>query len=75
MELARLLKVAQFFDPAPLGKQRTRDIGDDRYLAAAIGAGAAAIVTNDRDLLALGKPFGISILTPIQFIKMVGSQP
>jgi hypothetical protein len=36
IELARLLKLAQFFDPAPLGKQRARDFNDDRYLAAAM---------------------------------------
>lgn len=75
VELARLLKLAHFFDPAPLGKSRSRDINDDRYLAAALGAGAMAIVSNDRDLLDLGKPFGVAILTPIQFIKMVCSEP
>jgi putative PIN family toxin of toxin-antitoxin system len=72
-ELARLFKLAHFFEPAELGKQRSRDLGDDRYLAAALGAEAEAVVSNDRDLLALKKPFGIPILTPIEFIKMVRS--
>jgi predicted nucleic acid-binding protein len=27
-------------------------------------------VTNDRDLLDLGKPFGVSIITPIKFLKL-----
>jgi predicted nucleic acid-binding protein len=71
VELARLLKVAQFVDAAPLGKRRSRDIKDDRYLSAALGAGARDIVTNDRDLLVLGQPFGVAISTPIQFIKRV----
>ena len=40
-------------DPAPLGKQRSRDPKDDPYIAAALGAQARAIVTYDKDLLAL----------------------
>jgi putative PIN family toxin of toxin-antitoxin system len=70
-ELAKLIRVVHFVDPAPLGKQRTRDIEDERYLAAALSARADAIVTNDRDLLALKKPFGIATMTPIEFIKFV----
>jgi len=69
--LAWLLSVAQFVEPAPLGKRRCRDITDDRYLACALQAKADAIISNDRDLLALGRPFGIRILTPIQFLKIV----
>jgi len=51
-------------EPAPLGKQRSRDAQDDPYLACALSAGAKVIVTLDQDLLALEKPFGIEILTP-----------
>jgi predicted nucleic acid-binding protein len=29
------------------------------------------IISHDRDLLDLGTPFGIAILTPIQFLKFV----
>ncbi len=68
-----LLTAAYFVDPAPLGKQRSRDLKDDRYLACALGAGAAAIVTNDRDLLDLKKPFGVQVFTPIEFLKFVRS--
>ena len=50
--------------PAPLGKQRSRDARDDPYLACALAANAAAIVSRDDDLLALGKPFGIEMITP-----------
>ena len=46
---------------------------DDRYLAAALAAGAV-LVSNDRDLLDLGKPFGVAILTPIEFIKRVRAE-
>ena len=55
-------------EPAPLGKQRSRDVKDDPYLACALGAGAKIIVTRDDDLLALGKPFGIQIMTPRELL-------
>lgn len=72
-ELARLLLVAHFVEPVPLGKQRGRDLEDERYLAAALSAKADAVVTNDRDLLVLQKPFGIPMMTPVEFIKFVRS--
>ena len=55
-------------EPSPLGKQRSRDVKDDPYLACALGAGAKIIVTRDNDLLALGKPFGIQIITPRELL-------
>lgn len=55
-------------DPAPLGKQRSRDVQDDPYLACALAAGAKFIVTRDEDLLVLQKPFGIEIVTPRQLL-------
>lgn len=69
--LSRLLRIAHFVDAAPLGKQRSRDVKDDRYLACALGARAVAVVSNDRDLLVLKKPFGVAIVTPIEFLKLV----
>ena len=50
--------------PAPLGKQRSRDAKDDPYLACALVARAGLIVSRDQDLLVLGKPFGVEIITP-----------
>jgi putative PIN family toxin of toxin-antitoxin system len=55
-------------EPAPLGKQRSRDVKDDPYLACALAAGAKVIVSRDDDLLALEKPFGIQILTPRELL-------
>jgi uncharacterized protein len=55
-------------EPAPLGKPRSRDVKDDPYLACALAAGAKIIVTRDDDLLALGKPFGIQIITPRELL-------
>ena len=50
--------------PAPLGKQRSRDAKDDPYLACALAARSGLIVSRDQDLLVLGKPFGVEIITP-----------
>jgi putative PIN family toxin of toxin-antitoxin system len=55
-------------EPAPLGRQRSRDARDDPYLACALGAGAKIIVTRDNDLLVLGKPFGIQIIMPRELL-------
>src|SRR5437870_5326511 len=66
-----LLGVADFVRPFNLGKQRSRDLKDERYLACALAAHAEAIVSNDRDLLALQKPFGIAIMNPVQLLLHV----
>ena len=55
-------------EPAPLGKQRSRDAKDDPYLACALAAGAKTVVSRDEDLLSLGKPFGIEIVTPRELL-------
>jgi putative PIN family toxin of toxin-antitoxin system len=60
---------AKFFEPAPLGKQRSRDSKDDMFLACALAANAEFIVTGDKDLLELRKPFGIEILDPRKFLN------
>jgi predicted nucleic acid-binding protein len=54
--------------PAPLGKQRSRDVKDDPYLACALSAKAEVIVSRDEDLLVLQKPFGIEIITPRELL-------
>jgi putative PIN family toxin of toxin-antitoxin system len=58
--------------PAPLGKQRSRDPSDDPFLACALAAPAEYVVASDRDLLSLGKPFGIAIVTPAELLRKVG---
>jgi putative PIN family toxin of toxin-antitoxin system len=58
---------ANHFEPAPLGKQRSRDAEDDIFLACALASGAKIIISRDNDLLDLEKPFGIEILTPAIF--------
>jgi putative PIN family toxin of toxin-antitoxin system len=61
-------------EPAPLGKQRSRDAKDDPYLACALAAGAKIIVSRDDDLLALQKPFGIQIVTPRELLAKLTKQ-
>ncbi|SRR6266481_6401328 len=58
------------FVPNPLGKQRSRDASDDMFLAAALASQTKYLITRDPDLLALGKPFGVQIVTDEQFLKL-----
>jgi len=60
---------AKFFEPAPLGKQHSRDPKDEAYLGCAVAASARYLVTFDRDLLVLEKPFGIEIIRPAELIR------
>jgi predicted nucleic acid-binding protein len=62
-------------EPSPLGKQRSRDAKDDPYLACALGAGVKIIVSRDEDLLTLGKPFGIEIITPRELLARLARHP
>lgn len=65
--LAWLRLNARWFEPAPLGRRRSRDPKDDPFLACAMAARAQFIVTGDTDLLSLGKPLGIEMVTPARF--------
>ena len=58
------------FIPNPLGKQRSRDASDDMFLACALASRAQYQITRDTDLLSLGKPYGIIIVTDAQFLKL-----
>jgi len=66
--LAWLRLKAKWVEPASLGKRRSRDPKDDPFLACALAARAGFVVTRDDDLLTLGKPFGIEIVTPARFL-------
>jgi putative PIN family toxin of toxin-antitoxin system len=63
------LEKVKIVEAVSIGKRRSGDPKDDVYLSAALACDAHCIVTYDRDLLVLGKPFGVPILTPAQFIK------
>ena len=58
------------YEPSPLGNQRSRDASDDMFLACALASKASFLITRDADLLALRKPFGITIITDDEFLKL-----
>ena len=57
----------------PLRRTVKRDPKDDPVLAAALGARAAYLVSYDRDLLDLEKPFGIQCIHPRAFLVVLVS--
>lgn len=59
---------AKVYEPVPLGRRRSRDPDDDPLLGCALACGAKIIVSKDKDLLVLDKPFGVEILHPRQFL-------
>ena len=65
------LGFARRVDPIALGRQISRDAKDDPYLVCALQARAEFLISRDQDLLLLGKPFGIEILTPRAFLSRV----
>jgi uncharacterized protein len=66
--LAWVRAKALWVEEVPLGKQRSRDLKDESFIAAALAANAKAIVSYDKDLLVLKKPFGIPIMRPAAFL-------
>ncbi|HOC00199.1 MAG TPA: putative toxin-antitoxin system toxin component, PIN family [Verrucomicrobiota bacterium] len=55
--------------PLPPPRRLSRDPNDDVCVTSAVAAQAAYLVTQDRDLLALEKPFGVRVVTPVQLIR------
>jgi putative PIN family toxin of toxin-antitoxin system len=66
-----LKRASKFQDDIPVRKTVKRDPKDDPVVMAAVAARAAFLVTNDDDLLALEKPYGIACVTPRQFLAAV----
>jgi uncharacterized protein len=66
---------ARVYEPAQIGKQRSRDPDDDPFLACALASAAKIIVSKDEDLLVLDKPFGIEIVTPRLFLGRFSQKP
>ncbi len=70
-KLAWINARSRLVESVPLGKRRSRDKKDDIYLAGALAASAQYMVSYDKDLLELGKPFGIEIVRPAQFLRLI----
>jgi uncharacterized protein len=58
-------------EPMPLVGKLSRDPDDNLFVATAAAAQAAFLVTQDRDLLVLEKPFGVAIVTPAELLKQL----
>ena len=56
-------------EPSPLSGKLSRDPDDNLFVATAVAAGATYLVTQDRDLLVLEKPFGVAVVTPVQLVR------
>jgi predicted nucleic acid-binding protein len=66
---------SQWVAPALPGAARRRDPKDDPVLATALAARAEYLVAGDRDLLDLGKPFGIARVTSPEFLRRLEPRP
>ena len=49
----------------------SRDPDDNLFVATAMAGRAKFLVSQDRDLLVLEKPFGVAIVTPIQLVRLL----
>ena len=58
-------------EPMPLRGKLSRDPDDNVFVASAAAVQATFLVTQDRDLLVLEKPFGVSVVTPVELIRQL----
>lgn len=74
--LAEILPFAEAIDlPARLPPvPKLRDADDLPFLELALVAKAEALVTGDRDLLALGPQFSVPIVTPAELQELLGRE-
>jgi predicted nucleic acid-binding protein len=66
-----LRRASVLLDDPPRKRIVRRDPKDDPVVAAAVWSGAQYLVAYDRDLLDLGKPYGVSCVTPRAFLAAV----
>ena len=59
---------ATIIDPVPVIPRTSRDPDDDVVLACAVAAGAAYLITGDKDLKVLGRYENTDIVTPSEFL-------
>jgi putative PIN family toxin of toxin-antitoxin system len=62
---------ARLVIPFPTGKQRSRDPKDDPILGTGLASAARVIVTFDKDVLVLRKPFGIEVIPPAELLARI----
>ena len=66
-----VLSHATIVTPATLPEAVCRDPDDDKFIACALAAGAPYLVSGDRDLLALSRVRGVTVLSPRAFVDTV----
>ena len=69
--LSKVWQLAEVIDPPPLPAPVSHDPDDDAVLALAVAAQADLIVSGDRDLLALGRYQGVSIVDPAAALQRI----
>lgn len=69
-----ILPFCEVVDVAEETRGICRDADDDQFLACALAASAAYIVSGDKDLLDMGQFKGVKIIIPREFLKM-GTAP
>ena len=74
-EALELLAAAALWIEPQEAVRECRDPKDDCYLELALAAGASAILTGDRDLLALHPYRGIPVLRPAAFLSLLEGRP
>lgn len=67
--LAWLRRKARRVEAMPLPSPVCRDGSDEKFLECALAARAKYVVSRDPDLLTLGKPFGVAVVTPRRFLS------
>ncbi|MGA3180404.1 MAG: putative toxin-antitoxin system toxin component, PIN family [Verrucomicrobiota bacterium] len=55
-------------EPVTLIGRLSRDPDDNLFVATAVAARSRFLVSQDRDLLVLGKPYGVAVVTPVQLV-------
>jgi putative PIN family toxin of toxin-antitoxin system len=69
--LAWIAAKSMHAEPVPLSRKLSRDSDDNLFVATAVAARARFLVTQDRDLLVLKKPFGVAIVTPVELVRFL----
>src|ERR1041385_4512771 len=62
---------ARLVEPALLAGKLSRDPTDNKFIECALACAAEYVVSRDRDLLTLRKPFGILILSDREFVRLL----
>jgi predicted nucleic acid-binding protein len=70
--LAWIAAKAVWVEPMPLQGKLSRDPKDNGFVLTSAAGRAEFLVTQDRDLPVLGKPFGVRIVTPVELIRDLG---